>query len=147
MILISCHKSNCAVLRRCFTVLHDLHWQRTLRSFLKPDIAPLYSATFIPNSINGKPIYLITTPGTWNRKTTKIWRISPEAAEERRDDFASRKTAEDWQSNEIEEIARINWHLLASSKLIFDGRSHDTDQFLPSSGHSALSSIICMGTQ
>jgi len=90
-----------------------------------------------------RPLYHITTPGSFTRKTTTICRVSDRAAEayERQISHHSsqlkhqnpKKLPREWDLG-LREIARIDWKLFGSSSLVYKGSVSDMDSFMPSKG-------------
>ena len=69
---------------------------------------------------DGRPLYSISTPKKWTRRTTTITRYSLD---------------EDGHATEAStELARIHWHYFGSSRLVYDGKIVDLDKFLPYEG-------------
>lgn len=79
---------------------------------------------------DGRPLYHIYTPGPLLRKTSFIYKI-PETNTQRYEDVEKMTEV---VPNPEEEIARIHWHLLHSSKLIWDGKALEMKKFLESKG-------------
>ncbi|CAL1703175.1 unnamed protein product [Somion occarium] len=77
----------------------------------------------------GRPLYHIHTPSMFSRTTT-IYKI-PETNVQRYED-AEKMT--DVEPKAEEEMARIYWHTISSSRLIYDGRALEFKTFLKSKG-------------
>jgi len=100
--------------------------------------------TTLVNLDGNVPQFRITTPG-FLRKTSTIYKISPEAAEEHKeellrgdDDFILKKDTNsdplEVMVSGVEERARIHWHRLTGSRLIYNGRILEIKSFLPKKG-------------
>lgn len=92
----------------------------------------------ILSDAEGKALYQIRTPGLFLRKTTTIYRISPEAALRYKDELAKGKDARDDWDLGAEECARIHWHILKTSRLIHNGVIHEIEDFMPPRG------VLCL---
>ncbi|KAK7691230.1 hypothetical protein QCA50_006333 [Cerrena zonata] len=79
---------------------------------------------------DGRPLYHIYTPGPLLRKTSFIYKI-PETNVQR---YEGVEKMTEVVPNQEEEIARIHWHLLHSSKLIWDEKTLEMKKFLESKG-------------
>ena len=67
---------------------------------------------------DGKPLYTISTPYKWVRRSSTIFK---------------HVIGEDGQpTDESEEIARIQWHLTRSSRMVFKGEIIELSTFLKS---------------
>ncbi|KAK7677080.1 hypothetical protein QCA50_019978 [Cerrena zonata] len=77
---------------------------------------------------DGRAVYHIKTPGLFTRKTTTIYKI-PEMKSQR---YQDAKKMHDVEPNPEEEIARIHWHNVQNSRLIWEGRAYDVQDILKS---------------
>lgn len=65
----------------------------------------------------GQALYTVKTPWKWGRRTTTIYRHVLDAAGE--------------PTEATEEIARIYWYYLHSSKLVYNGKITDFSTLMP----------------
>ncbi len=92
----------------------------------------------ILSDAEGRAFYRIHTPGLFLRKTTMIYRISPDAALKYKEELAKGKdVGDDWDLG-AEEFARIHWHIFKTSRLIFNGIIHEIEDFMPARGIMSL---------
>lgn len=69
---------------------------------------------------DGQCLYTISTPSHLSRRTTTIIKYAQD---------------EDGRSTgQSAELARIHWHYLGSSRLIYDGKIMEFDKFMPYKG-------------
>ncbi|OBZ75166.1 hypothetical protein A0H81_04955 [Grifola frondosa] len=97
-----------------------------------------FSRNFVANTVlsdsDGQLCYRICTPFKWSNKTTVIYRIC------RGDNVASKTDNGDGSDepygsvNVEEELAKIHWHVLDSSKLEYGGQIVDISKFMPRNG-------------
>ncbi|KAI0081486.1 hypothetical protein K474DRAFT_1350434 [Panus rudis PR-1116 ss-1] len=73
------------------------------------------------------PLYYIHTPGFFNVKTSFIYKIAPDVA----DRYRGRKDLKEDDLAGQEDMARINWHRMSSSQLVYNGAMVDIDDFMP----------------
>ena len=87
---------------------------------------------------DGTPLYHIYTSSGLSRKTTFISRISPSAAHQPSYKFHSSKSSNIKEPTTygggIEEVAQVHWKAWSSSRIVYDGKTFDVKQFMPSSG-------------
>lgn len=75
--------------------------------------------THLLNS-DGKPLYYTVTPSNMPRTTTKI--------------FKCQIDEHGGPSEASEELARIHWHTIRSSRLIYNGEIVELSKFMPAKG-------------
>ncbi|TCD64775.1 hypothetical protein EIP91_003635 [Steccherinum ochraceum] len=84
------------------------------------------------------PMYHIHSPHHFNRKSTKISRIDPSVAHDASYNFKGKKRSDIKDCEEygsgVNEMARITWNTLSSSRIVFEGKILEVDQFMPRSG-------------
>lgn len=79
----------------------------------------------------GKALYHIHTSNTLTQHTTKIARLSPDAGSKYAAELAEgKKVGKDWDLGG-EELSRIYWHSLKSSRLIHHGAIYELKDFMP----------------
>lgn len=76
----------------------------------------------------GRPLYHIHTPGIWSRKTTTIYKIPENNAQRYLDVEAKHMTKVEPLPEE--EIARIHWHAIHNTRLIWEGKACDMKDVL-----------------
>lgn len=92
----------------------------------------------------GRPLYQVYTPGfapgliRWTRKTTTIFRISPEASETYKDEIAKGKDVEDSWDLGLKEKSRIHWHTFSSTRIVYHGQILEVKDFMPREGALGL---------
>ncbi|KAI0081487.1 hypothetical protein K474DRAFT_1703916 [Panus rudis PR-1116 ss-1] len=79
---------------------------------------------------NLTPLYYIHTPGLFTRKTSFIYKIAPDVAER----FKGRGTLKEEDLASQEEIARIHWHMVSCSKLVYNGEIVTFKELMPRRG-------------
>lgn len=86
-------------------------------------------------SPDGSPLYVISTPFRWGRRTTTISNQSaPGQPTGSKPQEGTNDAAED--AAVPNELARIEWHSFQSSRLIYKGQILETKNFMPPSGLS-----------
>lgn len=77
---------------------------------------------------DGRPLYHIDTPGMVTRKTTTIYKLLETSAQRYLNVEAKKMT--DIEPVSGEETARINWHTIHDTRVIWDGRAYEMKDIL-----------------
>ena len=77
----------------------------------------------------GQALYKISSP-FFTLKSTKIFRISAEAAAATKEEHAQENKDKEYVERGLEEIARIQCHLISSTRIIFKGQILEVKDFM-----------------
>ena len=78
--------------------------------------------------LDGRPLYHIDTPGLLTRKTTTIYKIPENSVQK----YLGAEKMVDVTPDPESEMARIHWHSVHDTRVVWDGRTYDIPDILQS---------------